>query len=94
MNGQVEVTWRILQTITRSIMVHIWVSEKYTHFALICMTDHILPVIPTKHFVNQDGETSTPNKLATGKNPHYQTYVFYFFHVLYENQLHMLKKRS
>ena len=26
--------------------------------------DHILPVIPIKHLVNQDGETTTPHKLA------------------------------
>ena len=35
MNGQVEVTWRTLQTIEHSIMVHERVYEKYIHFALI-----------------------------------------------------------
>ena len=33
------------------------------------MTDHILPVIPITHLVNQDGEPTTPKKLATGTKP-------------------------
>ena len=35
MNGQVEVTWRTLRTISHSIMVHAWVSDIYIHFALM-----------------------------------------------------------
>ena len=47
-------------------MVHTRVSDKYIHLALMYMTDNILPGIPIKHLVNQDGEPPTPHKLATG----------------------------
>ena len=40
-NVQVEVTWRTLQTISYSIMVHVRVSEEYIHFELICTTSYI-----------------------------------------------------
>ena len=30
------------------------------------MTNHIFPVLPIKHLVNQDGEPTTPHKLETG----------------------------
>ena len=29
-------------------------------------TDHIFPVLPIKHLVNQDSEPTTPHKLETG----------------------------
>ena len=29
-------------------------------------TDHILPVLPIKDFINEDGDPTTPYKLATG----------------------------
>ena len=66
MNGQVEVTWRTLRPISNSTMLHAWISDKYIHFALMYKTDHIFPVIPIKHLVNQDGEPTMPQKLATG----------------------------
>ena len=47
-------------------MVHARVSEKYTHFALMYTTDHIFTVLPIKHLVNKDGESTTSHKLATG----------------------------
>ena len=56
------------------------------------MADHIVPVLRIKHLVNQDGEPTTPQKLATKKNPQYQTHVFYSVHVLYEMQLNTLKQ--
>ena len=40
-NNQVEVTWRVLQTITHSIIVHTRVYDEYIHFAFIYTTDHI-----------------------------------------------------
>ena len=33
------------------------------------MTDNILPVLPIKHLVNKDSESTTPHKLATGTKP-------------------------
>ena len=33
------------------------------------ITDHIFPVLPVKHLVNQDGEPITPHKLETGTKP-------------------------
>ena len=32
-------------------------------------TDHIFPVLPIKDFVNEDGDTTTPYKLAAGTKP-------------------------
>ena len=69
MNRQIEVTWRILQTISRSIMVHARVSDKYIHFVLMYKTDHIVPVLPIKNLANQYGELTTPHKLVTDTKP-------------------------
>ena len=52
MNGQVEVAWRTLRTVTHSLMVHARVLEVYVHFELMYMTDHIFPVIPIKDLIN------------------------------------------
>ena len=32
-------------------------------------TDHIFPVLPFKHLVNQDGEPTTPQNMATATKP-------------------------
>ena len=69
MNGQVEVKWRMFCTISHSLMVHARVSEGYIHFALMYTTDHIFPDLPIKDLINEDGEPTTPFKLATGTNP-------------------------
>ena len=69
MNGQVEVTWRALHTIAHSLMVHARVPENYMHFALMYTTDHIFPVLPIKNLINEDGDPTTPFKLATGTKP-------------------------
>ena len=74
-------------------MVQARVSYKYIHFALLYTDDHIFHILPIKHLVNKDGETTTPHKLATGKNLQYQNHVFYYVYVLYEKQLHMFKQR-
>ena len=50
-------------------MVHTRVSDKYIHFSLMYATDHIFLVLPIKHLVNQDSETTTPHKLETGTKP-------------------------
>ena len=50
-------------------MVQARVSGKYVHFALMYTADHIFPVISIKHLVNQDGEPTTPHKLATATKP-------------------------
>ena len=66
MNGQVEVTWRKLRTIAHALMVHARVPEIYVHFALMYTTDHIFPVLSIKDLINEDGDPTTPYKLATG----------------------------
>ena len=58
-------TWQNFQTITHSIIVHVHVSEKYIHFALMYKTHHIFTVLPIKHLVKQDGKPNTPQKMAT-----------------------------
>ena len=69
MNIQVEVTWRMLRTVAHSLMVHARVTEVYVHFALIYTTDHIFPVLQIKDLINEDGDPTTPHKLATGTKP-------------------------
>ena len=69
MNGQVEVTWRTLRTVAHSLMLHARFSEVYVHFVLMNTKDHIFPVLPIKDIINEDGEPTTPHKLATGKKP-------------------------
>ena len=68
-NGHVEVTWRTLRTIAHSLMVHARVPENYIHFALMYTTDRIIPVLPIKDLINEDGDPTTPYKLATGTKP-------------------------
>ena len=68
-NGQVEVTWRTLRTISHSIMVHARFSEVFIHFSLIYTTYHIFMVLPIKDLMTEDGKLTTPFKLATGKKP-------------------------
>ena len=63
-NGQVEVTWRTLRTITHSHMVH-----DRVHFAFMYTTDHIFLVLPIKYMINKDGNPTTPFKLETGTKP-------------------------
>ena len=60
MNGQVEVTRRTLRTIAHSLMVHARVPENYIHFALMYTIDHILPVLPIKDLINEDGYQTAP----------------------------------
>ena len=50
-------------------MVHARVSEDYINFTLIYMADHILPVLPIKDLINEDGDLTRPYKLATGMKP-------------------------
>ena len=69
MNVQVEVTWRTLRTVAHSLMVHARVPEVYVHFTLMYTTDQIFPVLPIKDFINEDGNPTTPHKLATGTKP-------------------------
>ena len=69
MNGQVEVTWRTLRTVAKALMVPARGPEVYVHFALMYLTDHIFPVLPIKDLINEDGDPTTPHKLATGMKP-------------------------
>ena len=50
-------------------MVHEGVSENYIHFGLMYMEDNILLVLPLKYLINEDGNTTTPFKITTGKKP-------------------------
>ena len=69
MNGQVEVTWRTLHTVLHSLIVHARVPEVYVHFELMFTPDHIFLVLPIKDLINEDGDLTTPHKLATGTKP-------------------------
>ena len=69
MNGKVKVTLRTLRTVAHSLMLHARVSEAYIHFALMYKTDHIFPVLPITDLINEDGDPTTPFKLAAGTKP-------------------------
>ena len=69
MSGKVEVTWITLRTVAHSLMVHARFLEVYINFALMYTTDHIFPVLPIKDLINEDGDPTTPHKLATGTKP-------------------------
>ena len=61
MNGQVEMIWRMLRMVAKLPIV-----KAYINFALMYTSDNILPVLPIKDLISEDGETTTPCKLATG----------------------------
>ena len=74
-------------------MVHARVSEAYINFVLIYTADPIFPVLPIKDMINEDGDPTTPYKLATGKNIQYHIYACHFVHVLYGNLRRTLIQR-
>ena len=59
-------TWRTLRTVAHSLMKHARVTEVYVHFSLMYTTEHIFTVLPIKDLINEDGDPTTPHKLATG----------------------------
>ena len=69
MNGQVEVTWRTLHTISHSIMVHAIVLEACINFTLIYTAYHIFLVLPIKYLINKEGNPTKSFKLVTGTKP-------------------------
>ena len=68
-NQQVEVTWRTLHTNSHSLMLHARFSETYINFTFIYTEDPILPVLPIKYLINEDGKPTTPYQLAAGMKP-------------------------
>ena len=68
-NGQVKVTRRTLLAIAHSLMVHARVSEAYTYFAWMYMTDQIFPVLTLKDLIDEDGYPTTTFKFAIGTKP-------------------------
>ena len=59
--------WRTLRAIAHSLMVHARVLGAYINFALMYMADHIFTALPIKDLINEEGDLTTPFKLATGK---------------------------
>ena len=60
-------------------MVHARVPEVYVHFSLMYDTDHIFPVLTIKDLINEDGDQTTPHKIATGTKPsvsHFTCFIF------------------
>ena len=66
MNGKVEVRWRILRTITHSLMVYAKILEAYIHFALMYTAYHIFRLIPIKYMTPRDSDPTTPFELVIG----------------------------
>ena len=77
--GQGQVTWRTFCTVTHSLMVHARAPEVYVHFELMYTTYHIFPVLPIKDLINEDGDPTTPQKLATGMKPSFSHSRVLFF---------------
>ena len=69
MNRQVEVIWRTLCVVSHSLMIYARVPEAYVNFKLMYTTDNIFPFIPIEDLINEDGDPTTPHKLATGTKP-------------------------
>ena len=93
MNGQVEVNWRTLRTVAHALMVHARIPEVYVHFTLMYTTDHIFPVLPIKYLINEDGDPTTPYKLATCTKPSVSHLRVLFVRVLYGKLRHTLRQR-
>ena len=87
-------TWRTLRTVAHSLMVHARVTEVYVHFTLMYTTDHIFPVLPIKDLINEDGDPTTPHKLATGTKPSVSHLRMLFYpHVVRKATAHVEEKR-
>ena len=69
MNRQAKAIWRMLRTIANHLMVHARVLEACIHFALIYTKYNIFSVLPIKYTINENGDPTTPFKLATGTKP-------------------------
>ena len=52
MNVQIEVTWRTLRTISKSLMVHARFLEACINSAFMYTADHIFLVLPIKDLLN------------------------------------------
>ena len=50
-------------------MVHARFLEAYVNFALMYMIDNIFPVLPIKDPINEYGDPTRTQKLATGTKP-------------------------
>ena len=93
MNIQVELTGGPLHIFSHFLMVHNRVPEVYVHFALMYTTDHIFPVLPIKDLINEDDDTTMPQKLTTGKKPSVSHLRVLFPHVLYVKLRRTLRQR-
>ena len=69
MNRQVKMTWRTFHTVEHALTVKARSPEVYVHFNLMYTTDYFFPVLPIKYLINEDGDPTTPHKLATGTKP-------------------------
>ena len=50
-------------------MLHSRFLEAYIHFSLMYTTDNIFTVLPIKDRINEDGDSTTAQKLATCTKP-------------------------
>ena len=93
-NRKFEVTWRTLRTISQYLRVHARVLEAYIHFALMYTAYHIFLVLQMKDMINEDGEPTTPFKLATGTKPSVSHLCVLFFScVVRKATAHIYKRR-
>ena len=74
-------------------MVHATVLEAHIHFAFMYTTDNIFTVLPIKDLINEDGDLTTPFKLARGTKSSVSHLCVFFFHVSYGKLIYTLTKR-
>ena len=92
-------TWRTLCTILHSLMLHARVSESCIHFFFMYTANFIFPpllikyLLPIKCLINEDSDTTTPFKLATGIKPSILNLRVLFCPCVVKNLLHMLVHR-
>ena len=74
-------------------MVNARVLEVYIHFAFMYRKDHIFLVLPIKYLIKEDGDPTTPFKLATGTNPSVSHLcALFFLFVVWKANAHVDKK--
>ena len=85
--------WRTLRKISHSLMAHAIVLKTYIHFALMYTEDHIFLLLSIKYLINEDGEPTTPFKLATGMKPSILYLHVLFFPCVVQKAIVLLGKK-
>ena len=79
-----------LRTISHSLMVNVRILDAYIHFTLMYTEDNIYLVLPIKDLIIEDGDITTPFKLAAGmKHSVYHLRDLFFTCVVWKYTAHV-----